>query len=68
MVNYLIDVTIAMPWGPVDFTAVPRFVGLTPIGAGLGLEFHVMDKSDRELWAAHYRRGLALERVMGRLP
>jgi hypothetical protein len=55
----LLDMTIVMPWGAIACTAVPRFVGESPDGRGIGVEFHVMDKGDRELWTTHYRRALA---------
>jgi hypothetical protein len=58
-VGFLMDLTIVMPWGAISCTAVPRFVGLTPEGRGLGVELHVMDRGDRALWSAHYRRALA---------
>jgi hypothetical protein len=58
-VGFLLDLTIEMPWGPMSCTAVPRFVGETPNGRGIGVELHVMDRGDRELWNAHYRRVLA---------
>jgi hypothetical protein len=58
-VGFLLDLTLDMPWGPISCTAVPRFVGETRNGRGIGVELHVMDRGDRELWNAHYRRVLA---------
>ena len=58
-VGFLIDLTVEMPWGPMSCTGVSRFVGETAIGHGIGVELHVMDRGDRELWNAHYRRTLA---------
>jgi hypothetical protein len=57
--GFLIDLTVEMPWGPMSCTAVPRFLGETPSGKGIGVELHVMDRGDRELWNAFYRRALA---------
>ena len=48
-----------MPWGPISCTAVPRFVGAGPDGLGIGVELHVMERADRLLWNAHYRKALA---------
>jgi len=58
-VGFILDLTIEMPWGPISCTAVPRFIGETANGRGIGVELHVMDRGDRELWNAHYRRALA---------
>ncbi len=55
-VGYMMDLTIVTPWGPISCTAVPRFVGETPHGQGIGVELHVMDSGDREMWHKHYRR------------
>lgn len=57
--GFIIDMTIEMPWGPMSCTAVPRFIGETENGRGIGVELHVMDRGDRELWNAYYRRVLA---------
>lgn len=57
--GFMIDLTIEMPWGPMSCTAVPRYVGVNENLRGIGVELHVMDRGDRELWAAHYRRVLA---------
>lgn len=54
-VGYMMDLTIEMPWGPIACTAVPRFVGDTADGRGIGIEFHVMDHGDRVRWNAYYR-------------
>lgn len=54
--GFLMDLMIEAPWGQVSCTAVPRFVGETPQGRGIGVELHVMDSGDRELWNAHHRR------------
>jgi hypothetical protein len=56
--GFLMDVTIVMPTGPIQCTAVPRFVGDSPNGRGIGLELHVMDPGDRAKWNAFYRRTL----------
>jgi len=58
-IGYLIELRIDMPYGAVSCTAVPRFVGDTPHGHGIGVELHVMDRGDRELWNVYYRRQLA---------
>ena len=58
-VGYLLDLTIVMPWGPISCTAVPKFVGETPDGHGIGVELHVMDRGDRAMWHLHYRRLLS---------
>lgn len=55
-VGYLMDLTIETPWGPISCTAVPKFVGETPQGRGIGVELHVMASGDREMWNAYYRR------------
>jgi hypothetical protein len=55
-VGFLLDLTIVMPWGAISCTAVPRFVGDTDHGHGVGVELHVMDRGDRAMWNAHYRR------------
>jgi hypothetical protein len=61
-VGFLMDLTIVMPWGPISCTAVPRYVGESPNGPGIGVELHVMDRGDRELWNQHYRRLTRLPR------
>lgn len=58
-IGFMMDLVIVMPWGELTCTAVPRFAGVTPHGRGLGIEFHVMDRGDRDRWTAHYRRVLA---------
>lgn len=62
-VGYMMDLTIVMPWGELSCTAVPRFIGESPDGRGIGIEFHVMDRGDREMWHAYYRRATAAHGV-----
>jgi hypothetical protein len=63
--NYVVDLTIAMPWGPMSCIVVPRFCGDSLEGRGLGVELHVMDAGDRELWNHHYRRILERRGIRG---
>jgi len=63
--NYIVDLTIAMPWGPMACIVVPRFCGDSLDGHGLGVELRVMDGGDRELWNSHYRRILDHRAIRG---
>lgn len=58
-VGYMMELNLIMPWGEIACTAVPRFVGDCRDGHGMGVELHVMDRGDREMWNQYYRRVLA---------
>jgi hypothetical protein len=58
-VGYMMDLNLVMPWGEIACTAVPRFVGDCRDGRGMGIEFHVMDRGDRDRWTSYYRRIVA---------
>jgi len=64
--GYLIDLTIELPTGPISATAIPRYVGDKPDGHGIGVELHVMDSSDRELWSSFYRQACGLDQTARR--
>lgn len=64
-VNYILDVTIQMPWGPLSAIVVPKFCGHGLEGHGLGVELRVIDPGDRELWNHHYRRILDHRAIRG---
>jgi hypothetical protein len=57
-VGFVLGINIVMPWGEIACTAVPRFFGDTPDGRGMGLEFHLMDPADRQMWNTYYRKTL----------
>jgi hypothetical protein len=59
-IGFMLQLTIDAPWGPVQCTAVPRFNGSGSGGRGIGMEIHVMDRRDREMWHGHYHQVLSI--------
>lgn len=58
-VGYMMELNIVIGARVINCTAVPRFVGQSPDGHGIGFEFHVMAPGDREAWLQFYRDVLA---------
>jgi hypothetical protein len=57
-VGFMMDLNIVLPARVISCTAIPRFVGDSPDGHGIGIELHVVDPSDRAYWHAFYRETL----------
>jgi hypothetical protein len=57
-VGFMMEINLVLPDRVIACTAVPRFVGSSPQGQGIGFEFHVMDPGDRSAWYAFYRNVL----------
>lgn len=58
-IGFMIDLNILIGSRVVNTTAVPRFVGNSPAGHGIGFELHVMEPGGQERWLAVYRDALA---------
>jgi hypothetical protein len=54
--GFMMDLTIELPTGPISCTAIPKFCGEAANGKGIGVELHVMDSGDRDMWHTYYRR------------
>lgn len=54
-VGFMMDLNIVFPTRVITCTAVPRFVGESPDGHGIGIELHVMEPGDRSAWFSFYR-------------
>lgn len=64
--NYVMDLCLTLPDGPLEVLAVARFVGRSRHGHGIGVAFHALAADDRKRWLAHYRA--ALVRMLDELP
>lgn len=64
--NHVLELSVALPTGPISFMAVSRFCGLGKWGQGIGAEIHVIAPCDRETWIAYYRK--RHEQAMKALP
>jgi hypothetical protein len=58
-VGFMMEINIVLPTRIISCTAVPRFVGASPVGEGIGFEFHVVEPGDRSAWYEYYRTILA---------
>lgn len=64
--NYLMDLVIELPDGPLEVLVVARFQGRSRHGPGIGVAIHAIDPDDRKRWHAYHRR--LLEQLVDRLP
>ena len=53
--NYLMDLVLTLPDGPLPLLGVARYVGATRHGRGIGVAIHAITKEDRARWHAYHR-------------
>jgi hypothetical protein len=57
--NFVMDVIVTLPDGPVPLLGVARYVGPTRHGRGIGVQIHAIAKEDRARWHAYHRAAVA---------
>lgn len=57
----LMQLEVELPDGPMSVFGAARFVGATQSGAGIGVEFVVIDELARTRWIAFYRQRTAAQ-------
>ena len=64
--NYVVDVIVTLPDGPLPLLGVARFVGATRHGRGIGVAIHAITKEDRARWHAYHRA--AVDTMISAMP
>lgn len=57
--NFVMDVIVTLPDGPISLLGVARYVGPTRHGRGIGVQIHAITKEDRARWCAYHRAAVA---------
>lgn len=57
--NFVMDLIVTLPDGPLAMLGVARYVGPTRHGRGIGVAIHAITKEDRARWHAYHRAALA---------
>lgn len=52
--NFIMDVIVTLPDGPVPILGVARYIGPTRHGRGIGIAIHSITKDDRARWHAYH--------------
>jgi hypothetical protein len=58
-VQFVMDLVIHLPSGPIEVFGVARYVGDRGLGRGVGVALMSMDPEETERWWAYYRQATA---------